>query len=282
MTASNTRDHAMNKKLISTQIITSLGLLLLSVSTQATTITVGTIENIIIADKFIDASSSPDCESVQNAANCDFLKTNPTTTYLNDAGIAEVVTSNPASYVLSPNVTEDPNRNSAYIDLGFNDGNVVTGDGNDLVIFIVGHTTSFGINAFDEDNNSLFNGLLTYNVPTPVFDDINEVFTERGDTVFNPDGTWSCIAGAVDTCADGTGLSAAFFDFGDTVANNTEIARIRILLGEDYNGSDGTRPRFSLAGGFHTQATVVPLPLSVVLFSSGLALLGWFGRRKPV
>ena len=37
-------------------------------------------------------------------------------------------------------------------------------------------------------------------------------------------------------------------------------------------------PTITAAGAFN--ATVVPLPLPVVLFSSGLALLGFVGRRK--
>lgn len=258
------------------KIITTLSLLLLSASVQAAPITIGIIQDIYVADRLIGTSNLADCETVQNDTNCAFLtpsQTAPTdpaqAVRLNNAGVAETVTTNAASYLLSPF------RDSAFIDLGFKDVSLYNGENDDLVVFIVGHTTSFGIDAFDENDNSLFNGIHKYDVPTPVFED-------PGDTVFNTDGTWNCIAGAPDTCENGTALSAAFFDFGDTIAGDVAIERIRIYLGDNYKGPDGTRPRFSLAGGFHTEAMVVPLPLSAVLFGSGLSLLGWIGRRKKM
>ena len=265
------------------KILITLSLLLLSASVQAAPITIGRIQDIYVADRLIGTSSLEACEALQNDTNCAFLtpsQTDPTdpslAVRLNNAGVAETVTTNAASYLLSPF------RDSAFIDLGFKDVSLYNGENDDLVIFIVGHTTSFGIDAFDKNGNSLFNGINTYNVPTPVFDDINKVFVDPGDTVFNTDGTWNCIAGAPNTCKNGTALSAAFFDFGDTVAGDVAIERVRIYLGNDYRGPDGTRPRFSLAGGFHTEAMVVPLPLSAVLFGSGLSLLGWIGRRKKM
>lgn len=264
----------MNKILITTQIITIFSVLLLSAPAQAAPISVGNIENIFVADKLIGTSNSSSCESVKNETNCDFVQPTSSTTYLNlnNAGVANVVTDNPASYLLSPF------KDSTFIDLGFNDVSLYNGEGDDLVVFIVGHTTSFGIDVLDINNNSLFSD--TYDVPTPVFDNTTQTFTDTGDTVFNTDGTWVCVSGTGSTCTNGTALSAAFFDLGNTVAGDTAIDRIRIHLGEDYNGPDGTRPRFSLAGGFHTEATVVPLPLPIILFASGLSLLGLFGHRK--
>lgn len=250
----------------------ALVLTLFSSTAHTAAISIGTINDINIANNLIGTSSSAACESAQTQANCDFLTPNPTT-YLNDAGVASVVTSNPANYLLSPF------RNSAYIDLGFNGFDLFNGDGNDLVVFIVGHSTSFKLDVFTDASTDPFYSSV-YDVATPVFDNTQNIFTDTGDMVFDNNGNWLCAGGAPGTCTDGTSLSAAFFDLGNSIAGDIALSKIRITLGEDYNGADGTRPRFSLAGGFHTNATVVPLPLSVVLFSSGLALLGLTGRRK--
>ena len=260
------RDKTM--KITSLNILTATFALALFANTvNAATISVGNINGINVADVLIGTSSSAACESSQTRGNCDFLlPAGPTP--LNNAGVASAVTSNPANYVLSPD------RDNAYIDLGFSGFNLFNGAGNDLVVFIVGHSTSFGLDVFDTNNVLLFSDV--YNVPTPIFGGAS------GDTVFDNDGNWLCVSGAPETCAGGSSLSAAFFDLGDAVAGDIAFGSIRISIGEGFNGADGTRPRFSLAGGFYTEASpmVVPLPMPALLLTSGLFLLGWVGRRK--
>ena len=248
---------------------------LFAVTAQAAPISVGNINDIYVANQLLGASGSAACETEKNQANCDFLKPSPTT-YLNNAGLADVVTSNPATYTLSPF------RDTAHIDLGFNGYDIYNGVGNDLVVFIVGNTTSFELEVFDINGTLVNSGV--YNVATPTFasDGSNLDF---GDTVLDNNGNWLCVNGIDDFCTDGAALSAIFIDLEDSIAGDVALGSIRLFLGEDYNGinpgnGDPIRPRLSLAGGFHTEATVVPLPLSAVLFSSGLALLGWLGRRK--
>ena len=259
------------KQLIFIHIVLSL----LATTTQAAPISVGNINSIYVANELIGTSSSTQCEATPNKANCDFLKPDPTT-YLNNASLADVVTSNPATYTLSPF------RETAYIDLGFRGFDIYNGVGNDLVIFIVGNTTSFGLDIFDINGTRVNTGV--YNVATPTFanDGSNLNF---GDTVLDKDGNWLCVNGTDNFCTDGAALSAVFIDLEDSIAGDVALGSIRIFLGNDFNGinpvtGNPVRPRFSLAGGFHTEATVVPLPLSAVLFSSGLALLGWAGRKK--
>jgi len=242
-------------------------LALFTATAQAAPISVGNINDIYVADQLLTSSSSAACETTQNQANCDFLKPGPTT-YLDRAGLANIVTSNPATYILSPY------RNTAYFDLGFNGFDVYNGPGNDLVIFIVGNATSFGLDVFDQSGSKVTSGI--YNVPA-----------DGSSTVFDNNGNWLCVAGKDNVCTDGAALSAIFVDLGDSIAGDIALGSIRISLGENFNGInpvDGTpvRPRFSLAGGFYTEAMVVPLPLPVVLFSSGLALLGWLGRRRTI
>ena len=244
---------------------TTFALALFASTAHAATISVGTINDIHIADLVIGTSNSAACESSPTRENCDFL-TPAGSTSLNKDGVSNVVTSNVANYLLSPD------RDSSYIDLGFNGFNLFNGEGIDLVVFIVGHSTSFGLDVFNSNDEVVFTD--TYHVATPVFGG------NPGDTVFDGN-DWLCINGEPGTCNDGTALSAAFFDLGDALAGDVAIGKIRISLGENFNGTGGTRPRFSLAGGFHTEATVVvPLPLPALLFSSGLFLLGWVGRRK--
>jgi hypothetical protein len=242
-------------------------LLLISTGAQAAAISVGNISDIYVANQLLGSSSSEACETAQTQANCDFLSPNPTT-YLNNAALADVVTSDAGTYVLSPF------RDNDYIDLGFDGYDLFNGAGNDLVVFIVGNATSFGLDVFDTSG-------------TMVNSSIYQVPADGSSTVYDNAGNWLCVNGADDSCTGGAALSAIFIDLEDSIAGDIALGSIRILLGEDFNGinpvnGEPVRPRFSLAGGFHTEATVVPLPLSVVLFSSGLALLGWIGRRKTL
>ncbi|HHO59446.1 MAG TPA: hypothetical protein ENJ64_04330, partial [Thiotrichales bacterium] len=123
------------KKLV---IFNTLLLSLLSTGLQAAPVSVGDIHDIYVADKLLGYSGSGACDSETNQSNCDFLAPSPTV-FLNTTLLAPIVTGNPASYVLSPF------RNSAYIDLGFNDVDLYNGENEDLVVFIVGNATSFGL-----------------------------------------------------------------------------------------------------------------------------------------
>ena len=71
-------------------------------------------------------------------------------------------------------------------------------------------------------------------------------------------------------------LTVALVELDDfNLANDAAVEDFRIFLG------DPTRPALSLVGGFHTQAmSAVPLPLPVLLFVSGLGLLGAVSRRR--
>ena len=61
------------------------------------------------------------------------------------------------------------------------------------------------------------------------------------------------------------------------------LTSMRMTLGmdlgsEELNAKYG--PGLSLVGGFHNEPTAVPLPLPIVLFASGLGLLGVVARRN--
>lgn len=242
--------------------VLSLSASLASQAAQAAPISVGNIHDIYVADTLLGSSSSAACELVQNQANCDFLTPTPVTYLDNNALEAVVADNDPASYVLAPF------RNSASMDLGFSSVNLYNGDGNDLVIFNVGNNTSLGVDVFSDSGALILSD--TFFIPA-----------DGNATVKYDNGDWVCVNGTDNQCSGGAALSAIFIDFEDSLAGDIAIGSIRINMGEDFNGPQGTRPRFSLAGGFHTAPiSEVPLPLPAWLMLSGLIAMGAFKRGR--
>jgi len=235
------------KKLITIKIL----LALFSFTAQAAPISVGDIDNINVANVLLGSSNSIACTTTQTTDNCDFVDANGT--LLTDTDLATVVTSNAANYTTSSSV-----ENSASFNLGFDGFNLYNGDGDDLVVFIVGNTTSFGLDVFDTQGSLLSSDTYNVDISNTVFDGPN----------------WLCVGNAENPCPnDGFALSAIFVDLGASVAGDVAIGNLQFDLND---------AAFSLAGGFYTEAspTVVPLPMPALLFSSGLFLLGWVGRKK--
>lgn len=233
-------------------ILIHLFLALFTVTAHATTISVGNIDNINVADLFLNpSSSSANCATDKNSTNCDFK--DHTGSLLTDSELAPIITSNPANYVYRSEV-----GNGASFDLGFDGFDIFNGDGDDLVIFIIGNGSSFDLDVFADSGVGIYSN--TFNVTS-------------ADAVYDDDGNWLCVGGTDSICTGGYALSAIFVDFGNSVAGDVALGNIHVSL---------KNAAFSLAGGFHTGPTIaaVPLPLPAVLFSSGLALLGWVGRRK--
>ena len=181
------------------------------------------------------------------------------TTALSDAEIQAIIASNPETAVYG----NDP-ANYSVIDLGFGSDTVVTGSGVDLVVFSLwsGYDYSFGLEAYSKEDGSRLSG-YKYNVNN------SSIFSE-------------CADGSCPTVV--TTSINLFDDYALELADGLELGYIRLFIGgTTYNGLAGETAaysNFSLAGAFNVKPAVVPLPLSVVLFGSGLALLGWTGRRK--
>ena len=242
-------------------IFIHIALLILTTGAQAATIDVGDIKNIYVANGSIESSNSANCDGSPTATGCNFEQTFHAGTYLSNTELHALVTTDFRTSVKSPV------NNSAFIDLTFTN-TIVNGAGNDLVLFFIGNTTTFGLDTYDLDGGLIGSG--NYTIATPTFDTTEQTVSFFGDTVRDDAGDWLCINSTDSLCTGGYALSAIFIDFGKSL-EGTAIGKLHLKL-ENSN--------FALAGGFHTTATVVPLPLSVVLFSSGLALLGWIGRRR--
>lgn len=183
------------------------------------------------------------------------------TTALSNAEIQAIIASNPETAVYGNAPT-----NYSVIDLGFGSDTVVTGSGVDLVVFSLwsGYDYSFGLEAYSKKDGTRLSG-YKYSVNN------SSIFSECADG----------------SCPTVVTTSINLYDNNANaieLADDLELGYIRLFIGGDlYNGSIGgmdAYSNFSLVGAFNVKTAVVPLPLSAVLFGSGLALLGWTGRRK--
>jgi hypothetical protein len=170
------------------------------------------------------------------------------------------------TYAWTPdyNLPTGTRQNDAYLDLRFAN-NIFNGDGADLVLFFAGTGTKF-------------------NTATPgefVFEPFQFSLDVGADGILESDAFGATTFGVTTSeTSDIYGgkffASYAMIDL-DNIAGfdkTTPLGDIRIYLG------DGSMPALAAVGAYHTQTAVVPLPLPIILFSSGLALLGWIGRRK--
>ncbi len=152
---------------------------------------------------------------------------------------------------------------SATINVGFNTtSNIQAHSGNDLVIYTIGNGYNFNLHVLDTGGTEMLGS------------------NGRDYSVSTNNATSSCLSG-YSPCVP---ISATAIDLPDSI-NGTKIGTISINIGSTYNRTYSSRgstftaySNFSLAGAI----TPVPLPLPLFLFSSGLVLLGWFGRKKTV
>ncbi|MBE9568774.1 MAG: hypothetical protein IMF14_08760 [Proteobacteria bacterium] len=219
--------------------------------------------NIILAALSIPAHAATVRAITTDVINTygSFSATAGGSTALSDNKIQSMISSNPDAAVFGNNSA------GAYsaIDLGFGDKTVVTGAGVDLVVFSLwsGYDYSFGLNAYNKDGSLL--------------------------SAYKYDVTDASIYSRCDTGDCPTVVTTSINLFDNDIdplelADDIELSYIRLFIGGDlYNGKTGGMAAYSnltLAGAFNVKTTVVPLPLPIILFGSGLGLLGWIGRRK--
>jgi len=219
------------------------------------------MKKLLLLNILLAALSTPANAATVKAIATDVINTwgdfsqTPGGTALSNGDIGTIISSDPATAIYGFSSVD-----YSVIDLGFGDSTVVTGTGADLVIFSLssGYDYSFGLEAYDINDNLL----SSYNYSTAI-----------NSSVYSP----GILATSINL----------FDNSGVAVGDDIELGYIRLFIGGAYNGNVGgtsAYSNFSLVGAYHTQlqATVVPLPLPAVLFGSGLALLGWVGRRKSL
>ncbi len=239
------------RRLLPAFILTAL--VVVSPVANASIISVGTIDNIVTVDTISTTSMSATCGSSAATSSCfyNYDSASITSTISASQLDADLTDALISTYVYSVN--------PASIDFRFNNTSIYNGAGADLVFFLIGNTERFQLDLLNDAN-----GAMTY---AATFSDI----------VRDSAGNWFSI--------DGASLTAVFVDLDDFgYANDQALANFRVTLGDQLitNEPGSSRPYLSLVGGFHTQPAIsqIPLPLPFVLFSSGLALLGLYAKRK--
>lgn len=220
------------------------------------------MKSLLLLSIILAAISAP-----VHAATIQAYATNVSTTYgsfsatpggaaLSDADIQTIISSDANTAIFGHSAADH-----SVIDLDFDGTTVFTGSGAgtlgaDLVVFSLwrGYDYAFGLQAFDTDGNSLSS--YNYNV----------------------------TSGTPGANVKTTSINLFSNTSGLALDDGIEIGYIRLFIGGNtFNGADGgldAYSNFSLVGAYHTEATVVPLPLPAILFGSGLGLLGLIGRRK--
>lgn len=204
----------------------------------------------------------------------------PGGTTLGNSQIQSMI-SDPATAIYGNNSETDIKINYSVLDLDFGETAVFTGSGGDtqgadLVVYSLwsGYDYSFGLDAFATDGSPLSSYL--YDV---TLDKTNDACLIIGNNI--------CEVYLTTTAINLYSNDTAVLEEERELLDGIQLGYISLFIGGDiYNGDISAGgvdaySNFSLVGAFHTDsAVVVPLPLSAVLFSSGLALLGWVGRKK--
>jgi len=184
---------------------------------------------------------------------------------LDDAGITSAITSDPNVGIFGASTP-----NYSAIDLSFGDTTAFTGDGADIVISSLwsGFNYIFALEVFNSSGTSL----SSYMYSVSSADCTSPCSTETSINLFHNDDTDTQPATLVE---DGIELGIIRLWVGGSDRTFTNDEGIDV----DYFGAYSN---VSLAGAIYSDAEVtpVPLPLPVVLFASGLTLLGFAGRRR--
>jgi len=239
------------KKLI-TVVLT---LTALALATPALSVTIAGINNVTLLDSTgtVSASSASNFFTVSSTAS----------TVASNATMTEVLTDTD-SFAMATFVTEMNSGPNPYIDITF--GSNVT-NANDLIFFFFGGNN-------DTAGTSISN---------PFSLDINldgSINTDSGNTnYFIPKGSDGLATEILDLdWFRSTGESQYFLLTAATVdlsaaglASGQSLDTFRLFLGDGID-----QPLLAGVG----YLTAVPLPLPIVLFASGLGVLGLFGRKK--
>jgi len=133
------------------------------------------------------------------------------------------------------------------LNMSFTNNSVFDGDGADLAFFFIGYGS---------------NNIIDLKIGTQT-------------RSYSAETLWIDQTAGTAHGANSTALAGIFVDFADFTESNFTQTSLT-----DFNVTFANDNWLALAGNFHTTTTVVPVPAAVWLFMSGLAIFGWFGRRK--
>jgi hypothetical protein len=224
------------------KLSTLFAIIVTTLATQAEGSTIAGIDGLTLLSASDSVSGTSNFLNYASASSADTITQATLHSNLTDSELG--------TYVLSI-------ESVAYIDVELTSTSLFNGAGNDLAFFFAGKV--------DSNDNSVIDFSLSINGVT------NRYGTEVTPELVNITDQWGTAR-----------LTAALIDlddFGLGYASTTALEDFRILLGSDDALS---RPALTMAGGFHTSASpvVVPLPLPIILFASGLGMLGLFARKK--
>jgi len=172
---------------------------------------------------------------------------------INPAALSTAVTgSNLTTYAWTPEYNLSSGVDRAYIDLSFAN-NIYNGNGADLVLFFAGTGTNFKDGTSKTFQFSMDIGGVSLNGGGPF-----DVVATKTSDIYN-DKFYASYAM----------IDLGLFGFDQTTA----LGDIRIYL------DDKSMPALAALGAYNTSA-IVPLPMSAVLFGSGLTLLSLFRRKR--
>lgn len=218
-------------------------------SAQAATIYEIQSDVTIYADEVVDKTGVYFDQSFTGFASSSPATLNELSTNLSGSDLTKFAWT-PNAHLPSDKLPDEKQVGNSYIDLSFAQ-NVYNNEGDDLVLFFAGTGTN------------LTTGTYPYQFSVDVGADGSIEAANLGVT----SSTTSDIYG------DAFFASYAIIDLDDYgYEQYANLGDIRLHLG------DTSMPALAAVGAYHV--TAVPLPLPIVLFASGLSLLGWIGHRR--
>jgi len=220
--------------------------ILVSITAIAITLVVSSASAVTVAGiNFADNAIA----DVATGSDSLFLNWNPT---YDETGIsatqlsADMTDTSAGTYVFSFDA-------GAYIDMSFSSIDVYNGEGNDLALFFVGSEAQAGnLNLLGTEYSMAFTApVFTGESITELFNDVN------GNPVISP-----IYVSYFDLDVFGIDSQTAINNFRLEIGNGSAVPALLAAI----NTSPGTSP--------------VPVPAPLLLLLSGLAGLGFFGRKK--
>jgi len=225
-------------------VATLFAILITVLTTQTQAVTVAGISGLTLLDSNDSVTATPNFLNSGSAGVADIISQATLHSNLTDNQLG--------TYVLSVD-------SIAYVDVEFVSSSIYNGAGTDLAFFFEG--------SIDSSRNVLINFDITINGIT---NNYTPALTPEPTVITDAFSSYTLTAALVD-----------LDDFGMGFSNTEALGSFRVLFGTDNSQN---LPALTMMGGFYTsqQPATVPLPLPLLLFTSGLAALGLFARKSKI